>query len=184
MRAMITYAKKTDFPVEWRSTGFALPPRIGAGHSGFRNRCTVRREVGLVWVYRDIRIEDQAAIRAAQNEDRLAVLFVQDPLLVCSPPADLLFLNDALEALREELVARGSNLFLRSGIAGEEVTKFAGEIKADTLYATRSPEHGWQRNYNIILSNFEGKINVVDETILGDDSMPHPESHYSRWKGT
>lgn len=123
MRAMITYAKKTDFPVEWRSTGFALPPIVGAGHSGFRNRCTVRREVGLVWVYRDIRIEDQAAIRAAENEDRLAVLFVQDPLLVCSPPADLLFLNDALEALREELVARGSNLFLRSGIAGEEVAQ-------------------------------------------------------------
>ncbi|KAJ8902471.1 hypothetical protein NDN08_006875 [Rhodosorus marinus] len=180
---MITYAEKTGVLGEWRPTGFALALGVGAGPSGFRNRCRVRRNVGLVWVYRDIRIEDQAAIRAAQNEDRLAVLFVQDPLLLGSPPADLLFLNDALEALREELVSRGSNLFVRSGIAGEEVTKFASEIKADALYATRSAEHGWQRNYDMILSNFEGQVNVVDETILGDDSMPHPESHYSRWKG-
>eukprot|EP00189_Rhodosorus_marinus_P011533 CAMPEP_0184739830 /NCGR_PEP_ID=MMETSP0315-20130426/2755_1 /TAXON_ID=101924 /ORGANISM="Rhodosorus marinus, Strain UTEX LB 2760" /LENGTH=462 /DNA_ID=CAMNT_0027209003 /DNA_START=587 /DNA_END=1975 /DNA_ORIENTATION=- len=35
----------------------------------------------------------------------------------------------------------------------------------------------------MILSSFEGQVNIVDETILGDDSMPHPESHYSRWKG-
>ena len=92
----------------------------------------------IVWLRRDLRLQDNAAIAAACTEhEQVALAFVVDPPLLASPrmgaPLVCAFF-DALAALRESLREMSSDLTILCGDHAEELSAFAQRIGARALY--------------------------------------------------
>ena len=92
----------------------------------------------IVWLRRDLRLDDNHAIWAAASQSRdVALAFVLDPVLLRSsrvgaPLVQVFF--DALRALREDLRGLGSDLALLEGNFAGELIRFARRIGADAVY--------------------------------------------------
>ena len=86
-----------------------------------------RYPVSLVWLRRDLRLDDHVALfHAAGRSDRVACAFVLDPPLLRGPRVGapiVQFFFESLRVLRERLRALGSDLALLEG-------DFAGELIA------------------------------------------------------
>ncbi len=86
-----------------------------------------RYPVSLVWLRRDLRLDDHVALfHAARESDRVVCAFVLDPPLLRGPRVGapiVQFFFDSLRVLREHLRAAGSDLALLEG-------DFAGELLA------------------------------------------------------
>jgi deoxyribodipyrimidine photo-lyase len=84
-----------------------------------------RYPVSLVWLRRDLRLDDHVALlHAARASDRVVCAFVLDPPLLRGPRVGapiVQFFFDSLRVLRERLRAAGSDLALLEG-------DFAGEL--------------------------------------------------------
>ena len=99
----------------------------------------------LVWLRRDLRLYDHAALSAATTESRtVAVVFVLDrTILDRLTDADDRRVTYIMESLREvdrELRERGSQLILRSGDPAVEIPRLAAELGASSVYANRDYE--------------------------------------------
>ena len=98
---------------------------------------------GVVWLRRDLRLQDQPALTAACADcDDVIPLFVfDDPLLhsqkLSSPYVT--FMVSCLDQLAGALAARGLILRWRRGNQIEEVLRFVTDVKADAVY--------WNRDY-------------------------------------
>ncbi|MBV9718703.1 MAG: deoxyribodipyrimidine photo-lyase [Candidatus Eremiobacteraeota bacterium] len=93
---------------------------------------------GIVWLRRDLRLQDNHAIwAAATQKSELALAFVLDPVLLQGPrvgaPLVQAFFS-GLQSLREDLRRRNSDLALLQGDAADELTGLARRIDADTIY--------------------------------------------------
>ena len=97
---------------------------------------TIRR--GLVWLRRDLRLDDNAALATACAEcDVVALGFVLDPAILRSPrigPPLVQFFFDALTALGGELRALGSDLVLVEGDPSAEIPRLAHALAAPIVY--------------------------------------------------
>jgi deoxyribodipyrimidine photo-lyase len=95
----------------------------------------------VVWFRRDLRVADHAALRRAADAGPVVCLFVLDPALLArkhfAAPPRLRFLRAGLEALDEELRARGSGLVVRCGAPEEVVPAVAAEAGAGAVRLTR-----------------------------------------------
>lgn len=92
----------------------------------------------LVWLRRDLRLDDSHAIWAAASQSRdVALAFVLDPALLRDPrtgaPLVQTFFN-ALLALRVDLRRLGSDLALLEGDSAGELLRFAQRIGAGAVY--------------------------------------------------
>ena len=98
----------------------------------------------LVWLRRDLRLEDNAAIFAACREhDQVALAFVLNPPLLASPrmgaPLVCAFF-DALAALRESLREMGSDLVLLRGEFADELATLAERLAVGAIYCSEDYE--------------------------------------------
>ena len=97
-----------------------------------------RYQRALVWMRRDLRLDDNAALLAAARESaHVACAFVLDPALLRSDRVGapiVQFFFDALVELRGALRAAGSDLILREGDAREEIPALARELGADAVH--------------------------------------------------
>ncbi len=107
--------------------------------SGAPSRVVVRamHPVSLVWLRRDLRLDDHAALfHAAAASERVVAAFVLDPALLRGPRVGapiVQFFFDSLRALRERLRAAGSDLALLEG-------DFAAELAgAGAAASARAP---------------------------------------------
>jgi deoxyribodipyrimidine photo-lyase len=97
-----------------------------------------------VWHRRDLRLDDQPAIRAAlQDGGPVACAFVLDERVYHgddrSPPR-VRFLLDGLHDLHARLRERGGGLFLRRGAGESEIALLAGELGARRVHACADDE--------------------------------------------
>jgi deoxyribodipyrimidine photo-lyase len=96
------------------------------------------RSRGLVWLRRDLRLDDHAVLdRAARECDVIACAFVLDPVQLTSDrigPANVQCFFESLERLRDDLRALGSDLALLRGDFATELVRFAQAIGASRLY--------------------------------------------------
>jgi deoxyribodipyrimidine photo-lyase len=98
----------------------------------------------LVWFRRDLRLDDNPAVRAAADGDgRVACCFVLDPRLYQGPgvaPARVRFLLEGLQDLDERLQERGGGLLLAHGHPESEVPRLATELGAVAVQACADDE--------------------------------------------
>jgi deoxyribodipyrimidine photo-lyase len=94
--------------------------------------------VSLVWLRRDLRLDDHAALfAAAAASERVAPAFVLDPPLLRGPrvgPPIVQFFFDSLRALRDRLRAAGSDLALLEGDFGAELAGLARRVGASVVF--------------------------------------------------
>lgn len=95
----------------------------------------------LLWFTRDLRLADHPALEAAAREDRpIVALFVLDDVSPGSwmrGAASRWFLAGALEALGDDIAARGGRLLLRRGVADVVVAQVAQAVEAEAVHWTR-----------------------------------------------
>ena len=95
----------------------------------------------LWWIRRDLRLNDNQALAAAQAQaERVVPVFVFDQALLASPYTGekrLAFLFDGLRSLDADLRARGSRLIVRQGEPADELASMMAETQASAIVAER-----------------------------------------------
>ncbi|WP_028449061.1 cryptochrome/photolyase family protein [Chitinibacter tainanensis] len=98
----------------------------------------------LVWLRRDLRLFDHAALAAAlQEADQVAVAFVFDTTILQDlPRADrrVEFIWETLKELKTELRKHGSDLLIRHGDPRHEIPALARELGAGSVHCARDYE--------------------------------------------
>ncbi|HYG05424.1 MAG TPA: deoxyribodipyrimidine photo-lyase [Stenotrophomonas sp.] len=106
-------------------------------------------KTAVVWLRRDLRLDDQPALRAALDAGQVPV-----PLYIHAPheeapwapgAASRAWLHHSLHALGEDLRARGSDLLLRQGDSAQVLAEVAAASGAEAVYWTRRYEPATQR---------------------------------------
>jgi deoxyribodipyrimidine photo-lyase len=94
--------------------------------------------LSLVWLRRDLRLDDHVALfRAAQASERVVCAFVLDPPLLRGPQVGapiVQFFLDSARVLRERLRAAGSDLALLEGDVGDELISLARRVGARAVF--------------------------------------------------
>ncbi len=95
----------------------------------------------VVWLRRDLRLDDNVALAEAVRESAEVVCaFVLDPVLLRSDRIGapiVQFFFDSLAELREALRARGGDLVLLQGDFARELATLIAAVEADALYFNR-----------------------------------------------
>jgi deoxyribodipyrimidine photo-lyase len=88
------------------------------------------------WIRRDLRLQDNPALRSALEAGPVVPVFILDPfLLESAAPARKSFLFAALRALDEDLRRRGSRLVVRSGSPEHALQALVRETGSSTIFA-------------------------------------------------
>jgi deoxyribodipyrimidine photo-lyase len=149
--------------------------------------------VSIWWLRRDLRLEDNRALSAANSFGDIVVpLFILDPALVDSDWSGdkrLAFLFASLGQLDRELQQRGSRLIVRSGPPIEVLTSLVRDAGVDRIYAeadvspySRSRDDHIKQNLPLYLV---GQPTVTHpDDVLKDDSTPYTvfTPYARRWK--
>ena len=92
----------------------------------------------LVWLRRDLRLDDHVALfHAAARSERVVLAFVLDPALLRGPRVGapiVQFFFDSLAELRERLRALGSDLALLEGDFATELIRLARHVDARAVF--------------------------------------------------
>jgi len=98
----------------------------------------MRHAVSVVWLRRDLRLDDNVAVwNAARASERVVCAFVLDPALLRGPRVGapiVQFFFDSLHVLRERLRRHGSDLALLEGDFAAELLALARRTGATALY--------------------------------------------------
>lgn len=108
--------------------------------------------VHLHWHRRDLRVADNRALAA--GDDQTLPVFVFDPaILEYGSPPRVAFMLDALEDLRESYRELGGDLVVAHGDPREELPRLAEEHGADTIY--------WNRDYSGIARKRDSEVRLA-----------------------
>ena len=101
----------------------------------------------VLWLRRDLRLADQAALLAAAGEGPLVPVYVLDdqtPKHRKMGAASRWWLHHSLLALDDALQAKGSRLILRRGKSDDVLVELAREIGATRIHALHHYEPWWR----------------------------------------
>lgn len=101
----------------------------------------------LLWLRRDLRLADQAALRAAVGDGPVIPVYVLDdetPRHRIMGAASRWWLHHSLASLDAALRARGSRLILRRGRSVEALTRLVEETGAARIHAVHHYEPWWR----------------------------------------
>ncbi|HSK65610.1 MAG TPA: deoxyribodipyrimidine photo-lyase, partial [Anaerolineales bacterium] len=87
------------------------------------------------WIRRDLRLTDNAVLRAALKADSIIPTFILDPAFSYASLRRKNFLYEGLHALDKDLRARHSYLVVRKGKPVEVLRQLARETNAEDIYA-------------------------------------------------
>ncbi|ERE04664.1 cryptochrome/photolyase family protein [Pseudogulbenkiania ferrooxidans] len=103
-----------------------------------------RYRMALVWLRRDLRLDDHAAFyHALKNSEAAAPVFVFDAAILDALPRDdrrVDFIHQSVAALKAELNALGGDLLVRHGLPLDEIPRLAAELGADAVFCNRDYE--------------------------------------------
>ncbi len=98
----------------------------------------------LVWLRRDLRLYDHAALyHATSQAQRVVAVFIFDTDILADLPCEdrrVEFIWASLVALKSELETHGSSLIVRHGRAVELIPQLAAEYQADAVFCNRDYE--------------------------------------------
>ena len=101
----------------------------------------------LLWLRRDLRVADQAALAAAASEGPVVPVYILDdetPKHRIMGGASRWWLHHSLASLDADLRAVGSRLILRRGKSADVLAALAQETGAKTIHAIRHYEPWWR----------------------------------------
>ncbi len=120
----------------------------------------------LVWLRRDFRLSDNAALSAAAATGRPVIpVFILDPLDEAIGAAPKWRLGEAIANFDQTLSAHNLRLILRRGSALACLRELIGETGADTIYWTRAYHPDW------VARDKQVKAALTDEGITAES---HP----------
>lgn len=103
-----------------------------------------RYRTALVWLRRDLRLDDHAAFyHALKNSQAVLPVFVFDASILDALPRDdrrVDFIHQSVAALKAELNALGGDLLVRHGLPVDEIPRLAAELGADAVFCNRDYE--------------------------------------------
>lgn len=99
----------------------------------------------LVWLRRDLRLQDNSALSSATHNSELVYLvFVFDTTILnkLTSPRDhrVYFIFKTLEKMREKLEKEGADILILYGDPRQEIPKIAKELNVDEVYINRDYE--------------------------------------------
>ncbi|OHX13151.1 cryptochrome/photolyase family protein [Chromobacterium sphagni] len=101
-------------------------------------------QTALVWLRRDLRLEDHAALYHALKSSRAALpVFIFDRAILDGLPRDdrrVDFIWQSVAALKAELQALGGDLLVRHGLPAEEIPRLAVELGAQAVFCNHDYE--------------------------------------------
>ncbi len=100
----------------------------------------------ILWLRRDLRLADQAALVAAAGEGPVVPVYILDdetPKHRRMGAASRWWLYHSLKSLAEALEAKGSRLILRRGKSDDVLSELAGEVGATRVHALHHYEPWW-----------------------------------------
>lgn len=99
----------------------------------------MKQNTTVWWIRKDLRLADNPALaRALQESERIASVFILDPVLLRSPYVGekrLAFLFAGLSELDQALQQRGGRLIVREGEPVAELGRLLAETGAQSIYA-------------------------------------------------
>ena len=105
---------------------------------------TDKPKTALLWLRRDLRLHDHAALHhAASAAGQVVVVFIFDSDILHDLPRQdrrVEFIWECVSALKRTLEARGSSLVVRHGSAVELIPQLASEFDADAVFCNRDYE--------------------------------------------
>ncbi|AUH50065.1 deoxyribodipyrimidine photolyase [Chromobacterium sp. ATCC 53434] len=103
-----------------------------------------RYRAALVWLRRDLRLDDHAAFyHALKHSEAVAPVFVFDAAILDALPRDdrrVDFIHQSVAALKAELNALGGDLLVRQGLPVDEIPRLAAALGADAVFCNRDYE--------------------------------------------
>ncbi|MFM6829801.1 MAG: cryptochrome/photolyase family protein [Novosphingobium sp.] len=118
---------------------------------------TPARSPSIVWLRRDLRLADQAALLAAASEGPVIPVYVLDddtPRHCRMGGASRWWLHHSLNALDSDLRKLGSRLILRRGKCHEELAAVRRETGARTVHALHHYEPWWRNAERAVAKAF------------------------------
>lgn len=112
----------------------------------------------LLWLRRDLRLADQAALAAAVKEGPVIPVYVLDataPARYAMGAASLWWLHHSLAALDQALRAKGSRLILRQGRCAEVLAELAEQTGAARVHALHHYEPWWRETEATVAERIE-----------------------------
>ncbi len=102
-------------------------------------------DISLVWLRRDLRLRDQAALsRALESSKAVQVVFVFDTDILDALPSKrdrrVEFIHGSVMALKQALEALGATLRVLHGSATRRVPEFARAMNAQAVFCNRDYE--------------------------------------------
>jgi deoxyribodipyrimidine photo-lyase len=140
-------------------------------------------KTSVVWLRRDLRLNDHAALHAALSADApVQAVFVFDKNILerFSNPHDrrLTFLAETLHDIHAKLQAKGGGLLVLYGSAQTDIVKLAKALDAQTVFAAEDYEPATQARDAAVAKDVTLKL-VTDHVIhrpgavLKDDDTPY-----------
>ncbi|MCD4485421.1 DNA photolyase family protein [Chromobacterium vaccinii] len=103
-----------------------------------------RYRTALVWLRRDLRLDDHAAFyHALKRSEAVLPVFVFDSAILDALPRDdrrVDFIHQSVAALKADLNALGGDLLVRQGLPVDEIPRLAAELGADAVFCNRDYE--------------------------------------------
>jgi len=126
----------------------------------------------LVWLRRDLRLDDNAALyHAVKSARQVFCCFILDTdILAALPRSDrrVVFILAALQELDEALRARGGALIVRHGSAAEEIPRLAAELQVQAVFCNHDDEPAALTrdafveerlaSFNVVLQSFKDHV--------------------------
>ena len=112
----------------------------------------------LLWLRRDLRLADQAALVAAVAEGPVIPVYVLDataPARYAMGAASLWWLHHSLASLDAALRAKGSRLILRQGVCAEVLADLAAQTGATRVHALHHYEPWWRATEAAVAERLE-----------------------------
>lgn len=98
----------------------------------------------LVWLRRDLRLDDNAAIYHAFKSGASVVLaFIFDEAILSGLPRQdrrVEFIHGSVAQLKDELNALGGDIVVRHGVAADEIVRLAQELNVEAVYCNHDYE--------------------------------------------
>jgi deoxyribodipyrimidine photo-lyase len=147
-------------------------------------------QTAIWWIRRDLRLADNAPLRAGLEAGSVIPVFILDPRLLFRPaPCRQAFLFEGLHTLDKDLRARGSCLVIRQGDPLDALRTLAEETRAESIFAEEDfTPYARKRDALIArelpLTLLSGQTVHHPATILKNDDKPYTVyTPYSKtWK--